>query len=179
MIAGNNVLLRKPQERDIEDRLRCGRNPEIVRMFGGDTSTIKPFSRDEAEAWNARMLSNEFEWVIENDDKCIGNVRLTLDKANRRARFAIGIFDISSIGKGLGTEVTQLVLRFAFETLHLHRVDLRTLEYNRRAIACFKKCGFIQEGQEREGALIEGKFETDVIMGILDHEYRPQKRFTE
>lgn len=59
----------------------------------------------------------------------------------------------------------------AFEELNLHRVDLRVLEYNKRAIKCYEKCGFIKEGVEREGALIEGKYETDVFMSILDREY--------
>jgi ribosomal-protein-alanine N-acetyltransferase len=46
-----------------------------------------------------------------------------------------------------------------------------TLKIFYRAIACYEKCGFIREGVEREGAFIEDKFETDVIMSILDREY--------
>lgn len=42
------------------------------------------------------------------------------------------------------------------EFLRLHRVDLKVLEYNKRAIACYQKCGFTQEGVKREGTLIEG-----------------------
>ncbi|RPJ99073.1 GNAT family N-acetyltransferase [Priestia endophytica] len=60
----------------------------------------------------------------------------------------------------MGTEITQLVLDYAFKELRLHRVDLRVLQYNKRAIRCYEKCGFIQEGIEREGAL-----------SILDREY--------
>ena len=82
--------------------------------------------------------------------------------------------------KGLGTKITQFVLRYAFEELQLHRVDLRVLQYNKRAIKCYEKCGFIQEGVEREGALIEGKYETDLFMSILDREFQSIKdTFTE
>ncbi|MEH7887318.1 GNAT family protein [Bacillus sp. JJ1609] len=87
----------------------------------------------------------------------------------------MGFFDPSVWNRGLGTEVTQLVLKYAFEQLNLHRVDLRVLEYNKRAIRCYEKCGFVQEGTEREGALIEGKYETDVFMSILDREYNSLK----
>ncbi|WP_440896478.1 GNAT family N-acetyltransferase [Amphibacillus sp. Q70] len=52
---------------------------------------------------------------------------------------------------------------------------MRVLEYNKRAINCYQKYGFIQEGIEREGALIEGKYETDVFMSILDREYQSIK----
>lgn len=81
-------------------------------------------------------------------------------------------FDHSVWGKGLGTEITQIVLQYAFEELKLHRVDLRVIEYNQRAIACYEKCGFVKEGIEREGALIEDNYETDVMMSILDREYK-------
>ncbi len=51
-------------------------------------------------------------------------------------------------------------------------MDLRVLEYNKRAIRCYEKCGFIVEGIDREGALIEDKFESDLFMSILDYEYK-------
>jgi len=54
----------------------------------------------------------------------------------------------------------------------LHRVDLRVLEYNERGIAAYAKCGFRREGLERESALVAGRWYSDVIMGILEHEYR-------
>jgi len=56
------------------------------------------------------------------------------------------------LGQGLGTEVTRVVLDFAFGPLALHRVGLRVLAYNRRAIGCYEKCGFQEEGREREPA---------------------------
>ena len=61
-------------------------------------------------------------------------------------------------------------------TLGLHRVDLRVLEFNRRAITAYEKCGFIQEGVEREGALIADEWRTDVMMSILEQEYREAAR---
>jgi ribosomal-protein-alanine N-acetyltransferase len=103
------------------------------------------------------------------------DTRLTVNQLDNRARYAVGLFDPTVWSKGLGTEITQLVLRYSFEELELHRVDLRVLQYNKRAIKCYEKCGFIQEGIEREGALIEGKYETDVFMSILDREFHSIK----
>jgi RimJ/RimL family protein N-acetyltransferase len=34
--------------------------------------------------------------------------------------------------------------------MNLHRVDLRVLAFNDGAIASYRKCGFVQEGCERE-----------------------------
>lgn len=177
-LKGRRILLRKPVRRDIEDRLRCGRNREIVHMYGGDTRNMMPLTREDAVAWYEKALSTQFEWMIEFERRCIGLARLTVDEENRRARYAVGIFDASKLGMGLGTEATRLVLDYAFGTLGLHRVDLRVLEYNRRAITCFEQCGFVREGIEREGALIEDRWETDAIMSILESDYRNQARTT-
>jgi RimJ/RimL family protein N-acetyltransferase len=135
-------------------------------QFGGDTTNLQPLTRTEVENWYRNINANKYEWVIEHNCRAVGNTRLTVDEENRRARYSIGIYNIDLLGKGLGTETTELILRFAFKTLNLHRVDLITLEYNKRAIACYEKCGFIREGMEREGALIEGRFETDIHMSI-------------
>ena len=76
------------------------------------------------------------------------------------------------LGRGLGTEVTQLVLRYAFEDIALHRVDLRVIEYNQRAIAMYRSCGFVEEGRERESARADGVFYDDIIMSVLAPEFR-------
>jgi [ribosomal protein S5]-alanine N-acetyltransferase len=172
-LKGETLILRQPKSEDIEDRFRCGRHAEIIHMYGGDTRNMTPFTREGAQAWFHKMITSPaFEWAVEFKGKCIGQARLTINESDKRARYAVGLFDISKLGKGLGTEITRFVLDYAFNTLHLHRVDLRVLEYNKRAIACYRKCGFIQEGVEREGALIEDKWETDVMMSILEQEYR-------
>ena len=171
-LVGTRIILRRPLKRDIDDRLRLGRHPEIVRIFGGDTRNLQPITNQEAIAWYQGMLARPLEWTIEFYKRWIGNVRLTLDEPNYRARFAIGIFDPSLLGMGLGSEAIRLILNYAFNELHLHRIDLRVLQYNKRAVYCFEKCGFRREGIEREGALIENRWETDVIMSILEQEYR-------
>lgn len=169
---GKNIILRKPREQDKYDRLACGRTKELVRMYGGDTRAMEPFTMKDAEAFYQDIVSRKLCWSVEYEGRCIAAARITVNETDRRARYATGIFDSSLWGRGIGTEMTQLVLRYAFETLKLHRVDLRVLSYNKRAIRCYEKCGFVIEGYEREGAYIEGQFETDVMMSILEHEYR-------
>jgi len=66
----------------------------------------------------------------------------------------------------------RLVLRFAFDRLQLHRISVRVLAYNRRAIRSYEKCGFVLEGREREAALVNGEWHDDCIMGLLDRDFR-------
>lgn len=171
-LIGNRVRLRAPHPDDRAARQRAGIHAEFRRMVGADEQVSGPISAGDAERWYQETASAPCSWVIEVDGRCIGTARLhSFDLHNRRARYAVGIFDPAYWGQGIGTEVTRLVLQFAFEALHLHRVDLRVLAYNRRAIRAYEKAGFVQEGIEREGALINGRWESDVWMSILEHEY--------
>lgn len=172
-LQGERVDLRPPRPSDKEDRLNAGRDPELTKMYGGDYRNISPLTPEEVERWYEILLSDPLSWIIEANGKCVGHCRLhSLDTDNRAARYAIGIFNRDYWGKGYGTEATRLVLKYAFEELKLHRVDLRVLSYNERAIAAFGKCGFVEEGHERDSALVAGEWHTDVRMSILEHEYR-------
>jgi RimJ/RimL family protein N-acetyltransferase len=66
----------------------------------------------------------------------------------------------------------RLVLAYAFKELALHRVSARVLADNARAIRCYEKCGFTIEGRERQAALVAGEWHDDLIMGILEPDWR-------
>jgi len=169
-LKGNNILLRKPKKQDIDARIIFGSPIELVRMCGGDIGKIK-FTVDDATQWYNKIVEHPCKWIIEYDGACIGEVGLTPYKQDNKARFSIVIFELSKLGLGIGTEVANLVLDYAFNVQKYHKVYLRVLEYNKRAMKCYEKCGFIKEGFDREGVLIDGKYETDIYMGILENEY--------
>lgn len=171
VIKGYKVLLRQPKESDLIDYLNVEENEELIRMYGGDTRNLSPKTKERAQRFINAILKNKLEWCVEFEGRLVGKARLIINERDNRARYAVGLFDYKVWGKGLGTEITQLILGYAFEELKLHLIDLRVLQYNTRAIRCYEKCGFVQEGIEREGALIEGKYKTDVFMSILDREY--------
>ncbi|MGO4621134.1 GNAT family N-acetyltransferase [Ensifer sp. 2YAB10] len=170
-LQGNGFVLRRPHDGDVDARLRLGRDPEIYRMFGAGRSFAGLFGHGEAAAWVTRIAGHPTAWVIDQGG-LIGEVRLdNLNHQDRRASFAIGIFDPQRLGKGLGTAVTKRVLAYAFDELALHRVSLRVLAFNERAIAAYVKSGFSVEGRERESALIDGAWHDDIMMGILAAEF--------
>ena len=68
-----------------------------------------------------------------------------VDSHNRRAALAIGIEDPARLDRGLGTEALRLALGFGFAT-GLRLVSVRVSTSNARAIACDRKCGFVEEG---------------------------------
>ncbi len=176
MLKGNSIVLRGIRESDINDRLFFGRPNEFSYMCGGNRSENNEYPpREELERWYQYILQNTndtINWMIECDEKCIGNARLhNISKNDNNATFAIGIWDTTSYSKGIGSEATKLVLEYAFKVLKLHRVDLKVLDYNKRGIRCYEKCGFKRDGVLRENAYIEGQYHSDIIMSILEREY--------
>jgi [ribosomal protein S5]-alanine N-acetyltransferase len=178
-LVGRHVVLRAPRPTDRADRAHWGARAEIVRMYGGDPVRATPpaLSAEAVERWYRQVADDELCWVIQVGDRCVGQVRLhQVEPANRRARLAIGLFAPELFDHGYGTEATRLVLRHAFDGLGLHRVDLRVLDVNTRAIRCYEKCGFVREGVERASVRVGGAWVSDVLMSILEDEYRHVER---
>ncbi|MEX0285643.1 MAG: GNAT family N-acetyltransferase [Paracoccaceae bacterium] len=173
-LQGARVILRAPHPSDVAGRLALGNTPDIHRMFGADPAQTRPLTPEAAEAWVQAQIAEANAWVIEVDGTLIGALRLhTLNHADRNARLAIGILDADSLGQGLGTEAMRVIAAHAFGDMGLHRLSLRVLAFNERAIAAYRKVGFVDEGRERQSACIAGEWHDDLIMGLLASEFQP------
>ena len=172
VLTGDRVVLRPVEERDIEVRRAYGWHRDIERGYG-QARESGPMSEAEAQEWYSGLLEHDDDWwVIAVDGRVAGITFLHAhDVQDRRARFVIGLVSPALQGRGYGSEATRLVLRHAFTTMGLHRVDLRVLEFNTAAIACYRRCGFVEEGRERESCLLDGLWYDDVLMSILEHEF--------
>jgi RimJ/RimL family protein N-acetyltransferase len=174
VINGFNVTLRRPETADVEARFAIGRHAEIIRAYGGSFNPEQPYTRENAEREIAFIENHQYAWVIDAGG-FIGHVRFhNLDAHDQRASLAIGIEDPARLGKGFGSEAIRLALTFGFGS-GLHRVSLRVLASNHRAIACYRKCGFIEEGREREAANVGGQWQDDIIMGLLAQDFEAKK----
>ena len=174
MLQGPLVILRRPRLEDVAERFALGRDPDIVRMFGADATGWPPLTEDGARRWVENITAHSHAWTAEHEGRLLGEVRLdSLDQRDAHARLAIGLYDPGKLGKGLGREAVRLLLAHAFGPLGLHRVSLRVVAYNTRAIRCYSACGFVVEGREREAALVGGERHDDIMMGVLAREFRP------
>jgi RimJ/RimL family protein N-acetyltransferase len=98
-------------------------------------------TEESAKRWVQRLLDQDYAWIIEAGS-LIGEIRLDrVDLRDSRASLAIEIEDASQLGKGLGSEAIALALGYAFNVLELHRVSVRVVDYNFRAIRAYQKCG--------------------------------------
>jgi [ribosomal protein S5]-alanine N-acetyltransferase len=178
VLRAADLLLRGFVLSDVDGRMACGEDAQIIRMFGGTPGFSEPraMSRPDAEAWYEHVSSdpNPFHWAVEQDGRFIGTTRLHhLREKDRKAQYAVGILDRTLHGQGIGQRVTRIVLTYAFAELGLHRVGLKVFAVNERAIHCYRRCGFVEEGLEREAAFVDGTWYDDVTMGILARDFLP------
>jgi len=63
------------------------------------------------------------------------------------------------------------MVRYGFLELGLNRVGLNVWAYNDRAIAAYRKAGFVEEGRTREAVWHDGRFHDELSMGLLASEW--------
>lgn len=80
--------------------------------------------------------------IYDNNDKFVGYTSLSDFKGKEECEFGIFILDRSYQGKGIGEEVTRLMLDYAFRKLGMDKVILSTSEFHDKAIKLYKKAGF-------------------------------------
>ena len=110
----------------------------IARQMEKETAELSPASH----FFSIRTLT---------DDRLIGDLGLdVVDWSGRDAFVGLGIGETDYWGKGYGTDVMNVLLRFAFTEINLRRVTLTVFEYNPRAIRSYEKAGFRHEGRMRK-----------------------------
>ena len=167
------IVLRPPRAGDAEARFLLGQDPTIIRLSGKDPATLPPWSREAASAWSAEIQHHPNAWIIEYDGHLAGSIRLNnLNLVDQKARLSIGLSNHQQLGRGIGRGAISALLDHAFGTLGLHRIYLRVIEYNTRALRCYESCGFRQEGIEREAARIAGHWHDEILMAKLAQDHR-------
>ena len=167
IVINEDLLIRKPKKSDIDERFSLGRSLEFRKMVGGSTKELPPYEYDNAERLYEREMKNKYSWFIEYQGKMIGVCRLRLQDTGA-VRYSIGIYDDSLFSKGIGTKVTKAITKFAFNTLEINELELMVLEYNKRALRCYEKCGYKIINILKDNLEIDGIKYNDVIMRIQD-----------
>lgn len=143
--AGSRVRIRRKVRRDAEDDFRWRSDPENAR-FDGQAPLQQTFAEflqqlDADIAFGAP--EKEFYSIIDEAGEHIGNVMYYHgDSLNGEAELGISLGLEARRGQGAGTAAVILFLRYLWQNYPFRRIYLHTLEWNERAIACFRKAGF-------------------------------------
>lgn len=81
----------------------------------------------------------------------------------------IGYFlDQQQNGKGYTTEAVEMIVNYAFETLHLHRIEAGVMPHNIGSMRVLEKAGFHKEGLAKKNVKINGVWEDHQVFAIIN-----------
>ena len=126
---------------------------DVFMKWGGDRFGEFPLSAriiDEKytlKNGDCKEEDNFYPWVaFDEENRVVGHFIMRYLKGDRKLlRFGWVIVDSSLRGKGYGTEMLQLGLKYAFDILGADKVTIGVFESNESAHKCYRKVGFADE----------------------------------
>jgi diamine N-acetyltransferase len=171
-ILGERIYLRPLDEADLDRCLRWINDPDVLVTLG----RRRPTGRAAELEWlRGQYKSDEhmnLAIVLVDGDRHIGNCGFNeIDYVNRCAVFGILVGEKDTWGNGYAPEAAQLILKYGFEELGLHRIGLDVYSHNARAIRAYEKAGFVREGTLRESYFRNGVYQDTIMMSVLESEW--------
>ncbi len=153
------LLIRRARVADAEDFCQMMAHPEV---YAGLLQLPMP----SAELWRKRLADGEegkdgyLHLVAERDGRVRGSTGLHPSPQLRRRHCAnLGISVAADVqGQGVGTALLQALCDYADNWAHLLRLELTVFTDNPRAVALYRRCGFVHEGTHRAYALRHGVY---------------------
>ena len=171
-LVGERIYLSPKSGEDAEKFTEWLNDFETTDYLGRSHRTVTLQDEKEYLEKNGEKKST-FAIVEKNTDKLLGTVGLhDLDYINRTSTLGIFIGDKDYRSKGYGAEAINLILDFGFNYLNLNNIKLDLMDFNERALKCYKKCGFREYGRRRKCKFINGKYYDSISMDILAEEFK-------
>ncbi len=177
-LRGSKVYLRPLERTDLNEKYLGWLNDHEVTQHleaGAFPSTLQ-----DLETYYQSMTGSKSEVIFAIADgkshRHIGNAKLgPINWVHRRAMYGIMIGEKEFWGRGIGKEVTRLMVEYGFLRLNLHRINLGVLAEHQAAIRCYEAVGFKAEGKFREEMFCDGSYRDRLWMGLLRSEYKPER----
>lgn len=173
MMVGKLVLMREVQADDLQQVWEWENDPDMGLYLNADPG--KRMSMDEVrrrfQQYRTDPTSGLF--IICTFDKLsigmLGFDRLYKDIGTCRLFIGIGPHDYR--GRGYGTDAMRLVLKYFFRDMGVRKVQLSVYDFNTRAIASYRKCGFDVESVRRNIAYVNGGWCDSIEMAVALERY--------
>lgn len=161
-------LFLKPIDVSDTDNIIRWRNQDFVKNNFIDR---RDFTWSSHMEWIKDMVEhgNAIQYIIEHGDEHnpVGTVYIRdIDLINASGELGIFIGESDYMDKGIGTKTIEMFLPYCF-SLGFHRIFLRVISENDRAIRCYLKSGFSIEGKAREMIFCDQKWQDVIFMSRL------------
>lgn len=150
MIETERLLIRKFMPSDAVDLYEYLSLPEIYRFEPGE-----PVSMEEASELAAERAEGDsfLAVVLKESGKLIGHLYFEQRQPPEFRTWELGyIFNPNYQRMGYGSEAAAALVKYAFATLHPHRIMARCDQKNPASWKLLEKIGFIREGAFKQVA---------------------------
>ena len=170
MLKGKYVGLRAIEESDLSQLLLWRNQPNYRRFF----REYRELSQNDQRNWfDSKVLNDKstemFSIVDVNTGELLGACGLCyIDWINRNADFSIYIGkDDLYIDERYAIEAAQIMMKYGFEELNLHRLWSEIYSFDEAKKVMFDRLGFKLEGVNRETHWTEGKWCDSLFYGYV------------
>ena len=168
------LLLRAMKISDAEDMYSYARRTDVTEYLLWSPHQSFFYTKDYLQYIESRYSVGDFyDWAVveKSSNRMIGTCGFTsIDLSNGCGEIGYVLNPIFH-GKGYATEAAEKVLDFGFNTLELHRIEVRFMEKNLASRRVAEKLGMVFEGWKREAIFSKGKHQTVGVCAILCSEY--------
>lgn len=113
---------------------------------------------------------NYFDICANTDNRSLGVVKLS-GVAAGRAQLKLNLCDTTTRGAGCADEALRLVMRYAFDELHLQRLNATAYECDRRFIVRLVEHGFLPRRRQRNAVQCDGRVYDAIQLDIVREEW--------
>lgn len=177
-MEGEKIYLRGLERSDLSGNMfQWANDAEVTHyMFTGAMPNTMEKLQEEYEQLTKSDKDVVFAIIDKKSETHIGNVGLYLiNYTSRAGEFRIIIGEKEYWNKGYGTEVTKMVVSYAFERLNLNSIFLGVNAEHIGAIKAYEKAGFVKEGTMRQMIYRNGRYYDAIRMSILREEYMARR----
>ena len=174
-IETERLILRRFQDSDVDAVFRNWASDETVqRMYSEPVYSTPEAVRGLLDKYiGAYEREDYYRWAVTDKEtgECIGQIAYFLvDSKNHFAEIEYCIGAAFQC-RGYATEATKAVIRFGFESMNLHKVQICTKTINKPSKRVIEKCGFTYEGTLRDYFFMDGEYVGRLYFSILRNEY--------
>jgi RimJ/RimL family protein N-acetyltransferase len=180
LLRGKRVTLRELRASDAASLFAMLTTEEVARFISPPPSTVEGFERFIGWTMRQRTIGTYvcFAVTLDGSDTAIGIFQLRQLEpgfGNAEWGFAIGS---PYWGSGAFVEGAELMVKFAFETVGVHRLEARAAVRNGRGNGALRKIGAVQEGVLRKSFLKDGEYLDQLMWTILDEDWAAMRAST-
>lgn len=172
MLRSERLILREFSASDFEQVHLYAVDDDVVRYmeWGPNSEEATREFLERAHAFAQETPRRNFELAIleAKTGRLAGGIGLHTSDSQGNLGYCLAR---SAWGQGFATEAAQLMIRFGFDSLGLHRVWARCDSENSKSLRVLEKLGMRREGLAQQDCQIRGQWRDTFFYAVLAEEW--------